>query len=133
MRALAGSAWNLDDIDARYRDFVATFRPLYAALQKTRKVEPRTAFVTRTLLIQEYRKVLLRDPQLPLELLPAGWHGTAAYQLCRNLYLGLHEAADEFLSGFMETADGPLPPPSGNYLQRFGGLASPDAKRRKSA
>ena len=133
MRTLAGSAWNLDDIDARYQEFVAMFRPLYAALKKTRKVEPRTAFVTRTLLIQEYRKVLLRDPQLPLELLPAGWHGTAAYQLCRNLYLGLHEAADEFLSGFMETADGPLPPPSGNYLQRFGGLASPDAKRRKSA
>jgi phenylacetic acid degradation operon negative regulatory protein len=133
MRTLAGSAWNLDDIDARYQDFVATFRPLYAALKKTRKVEPRTAFVTRTLLIQEYRKVLLRDPQLPLELLPAGWHGTAAYQLCRNLYLGLHEAADEFLSGFMETADGPLPPPAGNYLQRFGGLGGPVAKRRRSA
>jgi phenylacetic acid degradation operon negative regulatory protein len=133
MRKLVGSAWNLDDIDARYEQFVAMFRPLYGALQKSRTVEPRTAFVTRTLLIQEYRKVLLRDPQLPAELLPAGWHGTMAYQLCRNLYRGLHEAADDYLSEFMETADGPLPPPAGNYLRRFGGLPNSGAKRRKTA
>ena len=133
MRKLVGSAWNLDDIDARYEQFVATFRPLYSALQKSRSVEPRTAFVTRTLLIQEYRKVLLRDPQLPVELLPAGWHGTTAYQLCRNLYRGLHEAADDYLSEFMETADGPLPPPAGSYLRRFGGLSNANATRRKTA
>ena len=77
----------------------------------------------RTLLIQEYRKVLLRDPQLPVELLPSDWHGTPAYQLCRNLYRGLHDAADAYLSSAMETADGPLPPPTKLYLQRFGGLA----------
>jgi phenylacetic acid degradation operon negative regulatory protein len=124
MRTLAGSAWNLDDIDARYAAFVAMFRPLFAALKKARVVDPRTAFVARTLLIQEYRKVLLRDPQLPHELLPAGWHGTAAYQLCRNLYHGLYQAADDYLSEVMETADGPLPPPAGDYLRRFGGLAS---------
>ena len=133
MQALARSAWNLDDIDARYENFVSMFRPLFAALKKTRKVDPRTAFVARTLLVQEYRKVLLRDPQLPHDLLPAGWHGTAAYQLCRNLYRGLHEAADDYLSEVMETADGPLPPPAGNYLQRFGGLADDTAAQRKSA
>ncbi|MDH3863778.1 MAG: phenylacetic acid degradation operon negative regulatory protein PaaX, partial [Gammaproteobacteria bacterium] len=73
MRTLVRSAWNLDDIDTRYENFVTMFRPLYAALKKSHKVEPRIAFVTRTLLIQEYRKVLLRDPQLPHDLLPAGW------------------------------------------------------------
>jgi len=133
MRKLAGSAWNLDDIDARYANFVTIFRPLFTALQKASAVDPRTAFVTRTLLIQEYRKALLRDPQLPQELLPAGWHGTAAYQLCRNLYRALHAAADDYLTDVMETADGPLPPPAGNYQQRFGGLQDTGAKQRKSA
>ena len=131
--ALARSAWNLDDIDARYERFVTMFRPLYAEMKKTSNVDPRNAFVARTLLIQEYRKVLLRDPQLPADLLPAGWHGTAAYQLCRNLYRDLHRAADDYLSQFMETADGPLPPPAGSYLQRFGGLADAPASKRKSA
>jgi phenylacetic acid degradation operon negative regulatory protein len=133
MRVLVRSAWNLDDIDARYEQFVTIFRPSYAALAKTDKVNPRTAFVTRTLLVQEYRKVLLRDPQLPQELLPAGWHGTAAYQLCRNLYKGLYQAADDYLSDFMETADGPLPPPAGDYLQRFGGLADASVTGRQMA
>ena len=133
MRKLAGTAWNLDDIDARYETFVAMFRPLYAALRKTRNVDPRTAFVARTLLIQEYRKALLRDPQLPLALLPSGWHGTAAYQLCRNLYHGLYRAADDYLTESMETADGPLPPPAGDYMQRFGGLENGQPKRRASA
>ena len=133
MRRLVGTAWNLDDIDARYEKFVAMFRPVFAALKKAHTVDPRTAFVARTLLIQEYRKVLLRDPQLPQELLPAGWHGTAAYQLCRNLYRGLYEAADDYLTEFMETADGPLPPPAGTYLRRFGGLANSGVQRRKTA
>jgi phenylacetic acid degradation operon negative regulatory protein len=133
MRKLARSAWNLDDIDARYQHFVMMFRPLIRALQKDNEVAPRTAFVARTLLIQEYRKVLLRDPQLPVELLPSDWHGTAAYQLCRNLYRGLYDAADAYLSAAMETADGPLPPPTRLYLQRFGGLATESPVEELSA
>ena len=34
MRRLAHDSWNLADLDERYREFVATFRPLMAALQK---------------------------------------------------------------------------------------------------
>jgi phenylacetic acid degradation operon negative regulatory protein len=133
LRRMVRSAWNLDDIDARYEHFVTMFRPLIRALQKSSDVTPRSAFVARTLLIQEYRKVLLRDPQLPVELLPSGWHGAAAYQLCRNLYHALYAAADAYLSSTMETADGQLPPPSGNYLQRFGGLAAGNMIEQKSA
>ena len=122
MRKLAQSSWALDDIDERYAGFVKRFRPLIAAYGKNASVSAKTAFLVRTLLIQEYRKVLLRDPQLPAELLPSGWHGTAAYQLCRNLYRALYEAADEYLTEVMETAEGPLPPPAGRYFERFGGL-----------
>jgi len=121
MRRLARTGWNLDDIDARYASFVSMFRPVLATLRKTRNVRPKTAFLLRTLLIQEYRKVLLRDPQLPAELLPTNWHGTSAYQLCRNLYVGLQQATDDYLTAAMETADGPLPPPGKSVSLRFGG------------
>jgi phenylacetic acid degradation operon negative regulatory protein len=122
IRKLARYGWDIDDIDSRYASFVERFRPLIAAYSKSGKVKPQTAFLIRTLLIQEYRKVLLRDPQLPIELLPADWHGSAAYQLCRNLYRAVYEPADEYLSTAMETPNGPLPPPSRDFLQRFGGL-----------
>jgi phenylacetic acid degradation operon negative regulatory protein len=122
LREMAQNSWNLGDIDARYARFVRRFRPLYAAAQKQRAPAPELAFQVRTLLIQEYRKILLRDPLLPTELLPPGWHGTPAYQLCRNLYRAVYDAADTYLGEAMETADGPLPPPEPRFYDRFGGL-----------
>jgi len=122
MRRRAQASWNLADIDERYKSFVQRFRPLIAAYSKNKEVEPKAAFIVRTLLIQEYRKVLLRDPQLPKELLPANWHGAAAYSLCRNLYQAVYKQADRYLSATMETADGTLPPPGKQFISRFGGL-----------
>ena len=122
MSNLVRNSWNLDDIDARYAEFVERFQPVYAALSGRSHPSDREAFVIRTLLIQEYRKVLLRDPWLPAELLPENWHGAAAYQLCRNLYRTVHEQADAWLDETMETADGPLPPAARAFRQRFGGL-----------
>ncbi len=122
LRHLAHASWNLAELDSRYTDFVSMFRPALRAATDTREIPPRTAFILRTLLIQEYRKVLLRDPLLPADLLPASWQGGAAYQLCRNLYLAVHEAGDSYLGDMLETADGPLPPPMGSFHKRFGGL-----------
>ena len=122
MRRLAADAWNLDDLDAGYERFAKRFEPARDALASDPAVEPGTAFLLRTLLIQEYRKLLLRDPQLPAELLPEGWHGAAAYALCRELYRGLFRACDAFLDETVEAADGPLPPPASDYFKRFGGL-----------
>lgn len=122
MRELTRDSWNLDDIDARYAEFVQRFRPVYKSLSGKASLSEKSAFVIRTLLIQEYRKVLLRDPWLPADLLPVGWHGAAAYQLCRNLYRAVHASADAWLDQQMESADGPLPPAAHAYTQRFGGL-----------
>jgi phenylacetic acid degradation operon negative regulatory protein len=122
LRLLAQRSWNLDDIDERYSAFVQRFRPVYAAARKRKSIDPREAFQIRTLLVQEYRKILLRDPLLPAALLPEGWHGLVAYQLCRNLYLEIYADADQFLGDSMETAEGPLPPPSPQFYDRFGGL-----------
>ena len=122
MRALVHRSWNLDEIDERYAEFVRRFRPVFSAAKISRDIDERLAFQIRTLLIQEYRRILLRDPLLPAELLPAGWNGTAAYQLCRNLYQLVYAPADSFMSEHFETAEGPLPPSGPEFLVRFGGL-----------
>jgi phenylacetic acid degradation operon negative regulatory protein len=122
MRVLVHKSWNLQELDQRYAEFVEQFRPVFRAARGTRTIDPRQAFLVRTLLIQEYRRILLRDPLLPAELLPGGWNGTAAYQLCRNLYRLIYQPADDFMSAEFETADGPLPPPAPEFYRRFGGL-----------
>ena len=122
MRTLAHESWNLTDLNERYSAFVKMFRPIMSALRIDPEVAEKTAFVARTLLIQEYRKIMLRDPLLPTELLPGDWQGAAAYQLCSNLYRILFARADAYLSGAMETALGPLPSPTSEFMSRFGGL-----------
>ncbi len=123
LRSLAQKSWNLGAIDQRYAEFTQRFRLVYSAARKARKMDPQLAFQVRTLLIQEYRKILLRDPLLPTALLPPGWSGDAAYALCRKLYVEVHAAADRFLSDCVETAEGPLPPATESFYDRFGGLA----------
>ena len=115
--------WDLDDLEQRYHAFLDRFRPVYRAMRGTR-LEPEAALQLRTLLIHEYRKITLRDPHLPLELLPANWSGTAAYTLCRNLYSRVQPASEQFLSAELETADGPLPEPTPQFFERFGGLVT---------
>ncbi len=122
MRGLVHKSWNLDQIDDRYEEFITQFRPVFSAVEKGGKCDGSVAFQIRTLMIQEYRRILLRDPLLPAEMLPAGWHGTPAYQLCRNLYRLIFSPAEEFLTNEFETADGPLPPPAPEFYTRFGGL-----------
>jgi len=122
MRTLVHKTWNLDEIDNRYKAFVQQYAPVFNALKKSRTFDERMAFQVRTLLIQEYRRILLRDPLLPSEMLPSGWSGKAAYQLCRDLYQLVCGPADDYMTGELETAEGPLPPPVPEFFDRFGGL-----------
>lgn len=119
---LVAMGWDLGELARRYRRFADMFAPLDAEL--TRAVRPggETAFVLRTLLVHEYRRIHLRDPQLPASLLPRQWAGTDAHALCRNLYAKVFAASEEFLSTRVQTLDGALPAPAAEVFARFGGL-----------
>ncbi|MBT8078649.1 MAG: phenylacetic acid degradation operon negative regulatory protein PaaX [Gammaproteobacteria bacterium] len=122
LRRLVHESWALADLSSRYGEFLQRFRPVYQTLRRRRSPDPELAFRVRTLLIHEYRKILLRDPFLPDDLLPERWDGVAAYQLCRNLYNEVALPTEEYLTAEMETADGPLPPAGPDFFRRFGGL-----------
>ncbi|RCX30283.1 phenylacetic acid degradation operon negative regulatory protein PaaX [Thioalbus denitrificans] len=127
LRSLIGNCWNLDELADEYREFLDRFRPVWRELNGVRQLDPEECFLIRTLLIHDFRRVLLRDPQLPAQLLPADWAGTAARLLCRNLYRLVEGPAEAHLMATLETADGPLPEASPYYYQRFGGLESAPA------
>ena len=85
--AIVRAAWDLAELSRAYGAFVRRYRPLAPAAAA--RLEPERAFVVRTLLIHEYRRLLLRDPGLPGELLPADWQGSKARALCARLYRAL--------------------------------------------
>ena len=82
----------------------------------------KAAFLIRTLLIHEYRRILLSDADLPEELLPANWPGKTAFQLTAKLYEHVHLSAKDYIMNSLETIDGALPDVDKKYYTRFGGL-----------
>ncbi len=124
LRMQVRESWNIEELAAHYSEFIKRFRPLWQALREQSDLDPEQCFLARLLLIHDYRKLLLRDPQLPDELLPGDWEGRAARQLCRNIYRLIYKPAEAWLAHVMETADGPLPDASPGFYKRFGGLLS---------
>lgn len=122
LRKQVRESWDMGQLAAHYSEFIQMFRPLWQVLREQETLEPSDCFLARTLLIHEYRKLLLRDPQLPHELLPGDWEGRAARQLCRNIYRLIYSQAEEWLNTNLETADGPLPEVGEGFYQRFGRL-----------
>lgn len=122
LKELVHECWNLQQLAEDYQTFLERFRPIFRALEGTKTLDPEQCFQLRTLMIHHYRRVLLRDPQLPEKLLPAEWAGTSARILARNIYRLVHVKAEEYLSVTQETADGPLPEPAPRFYKRFGGL-----------
>ncbi len=118
---LVERGWDLSELAARYLRFIEAFAPARAWSREP--ASPGDAFVVRTLLIHEYRKIHLRDPLLPPALLPAHWPGSRAYELCREIYEGVFSAAERHLSATATRLDGPLPAPEPAIYRRFAGLA----------
>jgi len=117
--------WDLKDLGRRYQQFAARFERVSGAL--TTPPDPETAFILRTLLIHEYRRLHLRDPLLPERLLPPGWPGIRAAELCRAIYGRVLAPSETYLSQAASQLEGSLPPADGSILERFGGIAAPAA------
>ncbi|HLY54095.1 MAG TPA: PaaX family transcriptional regulator C-terminal domain-containing protein, partial [Stellaceae bacterium] len=115
-RILAARSWALDRMAVSYHRFVEAFSPL--------ETEPgdhgeTASFVGRALLIHEFRRIVLHDPNLPARILPADWPGTEARALCGRLYHRLLAASERWLDEAGRTEIGALPPPGPELRRRF--------------
>jgi phenylacetic acid degradation operon negative regulatory protein len=117
-------AWNLERLAQDYADFVRTYQAILAQWHD-RNGAPSAmgddcAFLLRTLLIHDYRRLLLRDPELPGVLLPAEWPGHEARSLCKRLYQQLLAPSERHLDRHLQLASGDVPTPSALLGERFG-------------
>lgn len=100
LRERVEECWQLTEQNAMYEAFITLFRPLLPLLRDADAGEltPERCFQIRLLLIHFYRRVVLKDPLLPEELLPAHWLGQTARQLCINIYQRVAPGAQAFVS-----------------------------------
>lgn len=118
-RALAARAWPLAQTGEAYGRFLSVFGPLGAALAAGGGMSDLDQLVARVLLIHEYRRIVLRDPLLPAEILPADWPGAAARSLCADIYGALVAGSERWLDAHGVNEHGALPAPTADLRQRF--------------
>ena len=124
-RALARRCWDLAALNSGYAAFVARYEPRYAAhqarLARGEAVLDSECFVERFLLLHEYRRFFFQDPELPAELLPAGWLGGTAAQVFQAYHALLAERANAYLDSVFEA------PPSARRRPTARPVAAPAA------
>lgn len=124
LEARVAHAWDLHTIAQDYRRLLARFGHVIEAfrVRGSEHSNPAQCFAVRTLLIHAFRRVLLRDPQLPPALLPLDWPGAAAYTLTRDFYRLTHRLAEAHLASTFAFEQEQLGPANAGFQARFGGL-----------
>lgn len=114
-------AWNLEELAKAYLGFCKQYQPILESLRINTRggISDMNALLLRILLIHDYRRLLLRDPELPAVLAPQDWLGQKARLLCRELYLRLVPPSEAFLDKTMQLADRSVPKTLPMLYQRF--------------
>lgn len=105
LQALMHQTFKLGDVAQAWQALLRRFSPL---APEAAQLAPADAYFVRTLLVHEYRRVLLRDPNLPEALLPQDWPGRTAREMCSAMYGALLAASEDYLQRTVEVADGKL-------------------------
>jgi phenylacetic acid degradation operon negative regulatory protein len=118
-RRLLRESWPLDRTADAYLKFMKMFSPLRDWIGRREQLTDIDAFIARILLIHYYRRVALRDPLLPAELLPQDWPGRAARELCGDIYRALLSPSEQWLDRHGTNEAGALPQARAVLAHRF--------------
>jgi len=120
--ALVKQCFELESMDAAYESFIDTYDPILNAARKLKKFESDQCFFLRTLLIHDFRRILLAEPGLPFELIPEQSVSHHAWTITQSLYHVVARPAEAHLIQTCETQSGQLPPAMDEFQVRFGGI-----------
>jgi len=107
---------------AEFEELRAAYEPLRTALQQQPGSPPPVdAMALRCLMIHEWRRLALRVPAIPADLLQPGDPEPETRALIAAIYARLLPASEAWLDADATTPSGPLPPPDARLGARFGG------------
>ncbi|WP_406633179.1 PaaX family transcriptional regulator C-terminal domain-containing protein [Amycolatopsis sp. WGS_07] len=82
-------SWDLSELTDRYEDFIDRFTGVTPSGEQA-------VLRAQTELVHEWRRFPFLDPQLPAELLPAGWSGAKAAELFHRKHVEWRPAAQAY-------------------------------------
>lgn len=118
LKHLVMDKWNIKELERDYQQFISIYQPMSELINNTR-LSDKQSFLLRILLIHEYRRILLKDHELPQDMLPNPWAGFAAHKLVSKMYGQLANASSRYVERKLENADGKLPEGTTEFWVRF--------------
>ena len=119
LQKLVLSRWKLDELRQRYKAFIQQYRSALKSLKSSRHADGHSLLLLRVLLIHEYRRILLSDPELPAAMLPASWDGYVAQALSGEIYRQIAAPSTQWVNRELLNADGSLLGGQGILKTRF--------------
>ena len=114
--------FDIDSLEKAYGAFIKRYRPLAHALQQSRDSgdsNPEQSLVLRIMLIHQYRRILLHDPELPTPLLPPDWNGLEAHRLCAVIYKAVEHDSNAQILRIGENRKGAYRSVTTKHSKRF--------------
>ena len=102
-----------------YREFVATAGFLLTNVENLKYPDGLEAIALRSLLVHNWRRIVLRDVHWPRAARPQHWAGFAAQNLVRQVYHNLLGSSEAWLNELDATPDGKLPEAGPDFARRF--------------
>jgi len=119
LKELVLSRWNLDDLQQRYTEYIDWLLETRELLENQHQDDPQALLLLRVLLIHEYRRILLADPELPAGMSPPGWKGEAAKTLTADMYHRLYSTSTKWFEKQLKAVDGNPGATAGSTQPRF--------------
>ena len=114
--------FKLEALEKDYSAFIKRYRPLTQALESDNggvDGTPEACCILRAMLIHHYRRILVRDPELPAPLLPDDWAGHHARQICARLYRAIEPTSEEHILAVCKNRSGAFEPTAPGFRNRF--------------
>lgn len=103
LRAQVATWWDLEGLDALYREFHDAFAPVLGTWKRRRSRQDGAAFADYVSAVTNWRRLPFLDPGLPAELLPRDWMGAQAADLFFELQDRLMAPAHRYVDNLGTT------------------------------
>lgn len=120
LKAMVEANWPIRQLHIQYEKFIEEFRGILNLIESDDNLDPIQAFQIRILLIHQYRRAILKDPNLPFELLPTDWLSLNAHNLTRNLYHQVVAIAESHFLDIARTSEGQCSPLTRHFIGVLG-------------
>ena len=119
MTAFIAQTWPVDELNLKYKSLISKYTPVYQAADRGEIDSPQDCLCVRILLIHDWRRLVLQDVDLPMDLKPSDWMGEEARQLIANLYRLLCADSETYLDGCLAAPGDFLPAANSEFAVRF--------------